>query len=56
MDAVLEDIVTTQKKGGFKAFVRMGNVVCLMTVIDRNHTAMHTHVQWSLHLSALLIT
>jgi hypothetical protein len=23
---------------------------------DRNYTAMHTHVQWSVHLSALLIT
>jgi hypothetical protein len=33
MDAVLEGIVTSQKKGGFKAFVRMGNVVCLMMVI-----------------------
>jgi hypothetical protein len=33
MDAVLEGIVTTQKKGGFKAFDRMGDVVCLMTVI-----------------------
>jgi hypothetical protein len=28
MDAVLEGIVTTQKNGGFKAFVQMGNVVC----------------------------
>jgi hypothetical protein len=25
-------------------------------IIDRNYTAMHTHVQWSVHLSALLIT
>jgi hypothetical protein len=33
MDAVLEGIVTTQKNGGFKAFVRMGDVVCLMKVI-----------------------
>jgi hypothetical protein len=33
MDAVLEGIVATQKKGGFKAFFRMGNVICLMTVI-----------------------
>jgi hypothetical protein len=33
MDAVLEGIVTAQKKGGFKAFVWMGNVVCLMMVI-----------------------
>jgi hypothetical protein len=33
MDAVLEGIVTAQKQGGFKAFVRMGDVVCLMTVI-----------------------
>jgi hypothetical protein len=23
---------------------------------DRNYTAMHTHVHWSVHLSALLIT
>jgi hypothetical protein len=23
---------------------------------DRNYTAMHTHVRWSVHLSALLIT
>jgi hypothetical protein len=33
MNAVLEGIVTTQKKGGFKAFIRMGNVICLMMVI-----------------------
>jgi hypothetical protein len=33
MDAVLEGILTAQKKGGFKAFVQMGDVVCLMTVI-----------------------
>jgi hypothetical protein len=33
MDAVLEGIVTAQKKGGFKAFIRMGDVVRLMTVI-----------------------
>jgi hypothetical protein len=33
MEAVLEGIVTAQKKGGFKAFVWMGDVVCLMTVI-----------------------
>jgi hypothetical protein len=33
MDAVLEGIVTTQKRGGFKAFVRMDNVIHLMTVI-----------------------
>jgi hypothetical protein len=33
MDAVLEGIVTAQKKGGFKAFDRMGDVVRLMTVI-----------------------
>jgi hypothetical protein len=25
-------------------------------VIDRNYTAMRTHVRWSVHLSALLIT
>jgi hypothetical protein len=25
-------------------------------VIDRNYTAMHTHVRWSVYLSALLIT
>jgi hypothetical protein len=25
-------------------------------MIDRNYTAMHTHVRWSVHLSALLIT
>jgi hypothetical protein len=24
--------------------------------VDRNYTAMHTHVWWSVHLSALLIT
>jgi hypothetical protein len=24
--------------------------------IDRNYTAMRTHVRWSVHLSALLIT
>jgi hypothetical protein len=33
MDAVLEGIVTAQKKGGFKAFVRMGDVIRLMMVI-----------------------
>jgi hypothetical protein len=33
MDAVLEGILTAQKKGGFKALVQMGDVVCLMTVI-----------------------
>jgi hypothetical protein len=33
MDAVLEGIVATQKKGGFKAFVWMGDVVRLMMVI-----------------------
>jgi hypothetical protein len=33
MDAVPEGILATQKKGGFKAFVQMGNVICLMTVI-----------------------
>jgi hypothetical protein len=33
MDAILEGIVTAQKKGGFKAFIQMGNVVHLMTVI-----------------------
>jgi hypothetical protein len=32
MDAVLEGIVTAQKKGGFKAFVLMGDVVRLMMV------------------------
>jgi hypothetical protein len=32
MDAVLEGIVTAQKKGGFKAFIRMGDVIRLMTV------------------------
>jgi hypothetical protein len=33
MDAVLEGIVATQKNGGFKAFICMGNVICLMMVI-----------------------
>jgi hypothetical protein len=33
MDAVLEGILTTQKKGGIKAFIRMGDIVGLMTVI-----------------------
>jgi hypothetical protein len=33
MDAFLEGVVTAQNKGGFKAFVWMGDVVCLMTVI-----------------------
>jgi hypothetical protein len=28
-----EGILVAQKKGGFKAFVRMGDVVCLMMVI-----------------------
>jgi hypothetical protein len=32
MDAVLEGIVTAQKKGGFKAFVLMGDVIRLMMV------------------------
>jgi hypothetical protein len=33
MNAVLEGILAAQKKGGLKAFVRMGDVVRLMTVI-----------------------
>jgi hypothetical protein len=33
MNAVLEGILATQKKGGFKAFVRMGDVIQLMMVI-----------------------
>jgi hypothetical protein len=33
MEAVLEGIVTAQKKGGFKAFIRMGDVIRLVTVI-----------------------
>jgi hypothetical protein len=33
MDAVLEGILAAQNKGGFKAFIRMGDVVRLMTVI-----------------------
>ncbi len=33
MEAVLEGILATQKKGGFKAFVQMGDVIYLMTVI-----------------------
>jgi hypothetical protein len=33
MDTVLDGIVAAQKKGGFKAFIRMGDVVCLMMVI-----------------------
>jgi hypothetical protein len=33
MDAVLEGILAAQKKGGFKAFVQMGDIVCLMMVI-----------------------
>ena len=33
MDAVLQGIRTVQKKGGFKAFVRMGDVVRLMMVM-----------------------
>jgi hypothetical protein len=33
MDAVLEGIVAAQKKGGFKAFVQMGNIIHLMMVI-----------------------
>jgi hypothetical protein len=33
MDAVLQGILAIQKRGGFKAFVWMGNVVCLMMVI-----------------------
>jgi hypothetical protein len=33
MDAVLEGILATQKKGGFKAFMRMGDVIRLTTVI-----------------------
>jgi hypothetical protein len=28
----------------------------IVPIGDRNYTAMHTHVQWSVHLSALLIT
>jgi hypothetical protein len=34
----------------------MSFVGCRVTVVDRNYTAMHTHVQRSVHLSALLIT
>jgi hypothetical protein len=33
MDAVLEGILAAQKKGGFKAFIQMGDVIWLMTVI-----------------------
>jgi hypothetical protein len=33
MDAVIEGILAAQNKGGFKAFVQMGDVVRLMTVI-----------------------
>jgi hypothetical protein len=33
MDAVLEGILAAQKMGGFKAFIQMGDVICLMTVI-----------------------
>jgi hypothetical protein len=33
MDAVLEGILATQKKGGFKAFVWMGDVIRLMMAI-----------------------
>jgi hypothetical protein len=33
MNAVLEGILATQKKGGFKAFIQMGDVVWLMMVI-----------------------
>jgi hypothetical protein len=33
MDAVLEGILAAQKNGGFKAFVRIGNVICLIMVI-----------------------
>jgi hypothetical protein len=33
MDAVLEGIVTAQRKGGFKAFIQMGDVIRLMMVI-----------------------
>jgi hypothetical protein len=33
MDAVLEGNVTAQKKGGFKAFIQMGDVIRLMMVI-----------------------
>jgi hypothetical protein len=33
MNAVLEGILAAQKKGGFKAFIWMGDVVWLMTVI-----------------------
>jgi hypothetical protein len=28
----------------------------MLVLDDRNYTAMHTHVRWSVHLSALLIT
>jgi hypothetical protein len=27
-----------------------------LAISDRNYTAVRTHVQWSVHLSALLIT
>jgi hypothetical protein len=32
MDTVLQGILAIQKRGGFKAFVQMGNVVCLMVI------------------------
>jgi hypothetical protein len=32
------------------------NHALIFHISDRNYTAMHTHVQWSVHLSALLIT
>jgi hypothetical protein len=37
IDAVLEGIVTAQKKGGFKAFIRMGNVARLPDDGDTCH-------------------
>jgi hypothetical protein len=48
------------KKGAlyflFKAFVWWQPYPVALLFLDRNYTAMHTHVQRSVHLSALLIT
>jgi hypothetical protein len=41
----------------FNMTIKMASTVFKMCInIDRNYTAMHTHVRWSVHLSALLIT
>jgi hypothetical protein len=43
-------------KKGTKILVLKKYMMEAKSIYDRNYTAMCTHVQWSVHLSALLIT